>query len=650
MNEEPGLSNIGNRMPLERDVSSALRRLSSYSAFSEGSSEAQDMLGEGLNLQSSAPDIHNRSLPLASPDRQLRSEVENSDEGELSNGSEHTQTFYQQGAVAASWVSTHHQNTVRVPIFHDAYFPDSPPATPFNQLDLAGGEDTISHDQDDGNGDWETVGDSITQSGLQSLQSVRGMYGGAVKQAGSSLANISDEGSLSSHPNMNNFEFPARKRNSFFNRNSRQRGLKDIKDTPIPIFFPTRRTSKVNGYLGRPESSTSRYMRRPRPLTNHTNPFRSPPPNVNSFSTFNTFDASSTTNHVRRSSGHKNRNYLSRLRITSSLEEEDITQQGIPLQNLPPAIPNTTHVVNWIDESKGHRTVTPNDSTDSTDSLLIGHTPLERDVVQGGIRHVAGNGHAQLPREPPGALYRNIRSVSEQRCSNRLQINNNTENVTSQAGADDNTQNAFRPFSLLTSGPSPTLDSMAPHHLQPIHDPNFRRDFSSTTPDAQHQSNGLSYRPYHPGPPSSTDWQMLYTDAQLQKMRDDARAAGTYDSQATLTPAAIGRGSGRLPRMTVESPHVYRVRRAVGDLEIAWRERRISIVVLCICNLFPPLLLLYATGYLDGIMVWWTKGKIEGFARSQKRVAFWLTAIWAACTIIGVACGIFYVVFSRHAS
>ncbi|RFU34379.1 hypothetical protein B7463_g2012, partial [Scytalidium lignicola] len=676
------------RAPLERDISSVLRRVSTYSAFSEDSMDSYEMLGEGLNLQSSTAAVHDRSLPVTSRDKSLKPRGTGSDEGDISNVSENSQVFYQHGAVAPSWVSSQHQNTVRVPIFYDAYFPDSPPTTPFSQPYLADKEDVVSYDQDDGNGDWETVGDSITQSGLQSSHSVRGIYRGAVKQAGSSLANISDEGSLSFHPNMEQFRFPPEgHRHTLSSQSYRQRGLKE---TRMPIFPPVRRAHRVNGYLGRSGSSPNRHMRRPRPLKRHTNPFRSPPPNV---STFSTFDTSDSTTYTHRFSGHKNRNHFPCLGImASSAEDKDITEQGIPLQDLPSALTTTSHIANWIDESEEYRTttnmlgqalptvrhapakeeltsqdigdathnhyptITANNNADSTDSLLIEHTPLETGAraqakPYGSVQRVASSGHAQRVKGPPGALYRNIRSTSEQRRLSRVQAHNNAGNSIGQAGANENAINTGRPFSLLNSGPSPTLDSMAPRQLLLVHEPSSLAEVSQTMPVTRNnQSYGFPHRS-PPGPPRSTEWQMLYTDAQLQKMRDDAKAAGVYDSQATLTPAIAGQSPGRAPRtIRTESPHLYRVRRGIRDPEVVQRGRKISIIALCLCNLFPPLLLLYATGHLDGIMLWWSEGKFDSFARGQKKAAYWLTSVWVISTIIGVACGIFYVVFSRRAT
>ncbi|KAI9805821.1 MAG: hypothetical protein M1825_000435 [Sarcosagium campestre] len=71
------------------------------------------------------------------------------------------------------------------------------------------------------------------------------------------------------------------------------------------------------------------------------------------------------------------------------------------------------------------------------------------------------------------------------------------------------------------------------------------------------------------------------------------------------------------------------------------RERKIHLsrVILAICMLFPPLLLLYGYDMLDSLVLTVSKGEISQFGRSEKRVALWLGWSIASIAVAGIVIG-----------
>ena len=72
----------------------------------------------------------------------------------------------------------------------------------------------------------------------------------------------------------------------------------------------------------------------------------------------------------------------------------------------------------------------------------------------------------------------------------------------------------------------------------------------------------------------------------------------------------------------------------------AREKKMMSRLVLFFCMLFPPLLLLFGYGALDGVMLALSKGRIERFGRQEKRVARVLGWGLAGACILGTLIGI----------
>jgi len=49
---------------------------------------------------------------------------------------------------------------------------------------------------------------------------------------------------------------------------------------------------------------------------------------------------------------------------------------------------------------------------------------------------------------------------------------------------------------------------------------------------------------------------------------------------------------------------------------------------------FPPLLFLYAIGYMDGIIAWCTEGGILAFEKRHKRWALYVGCAWVTVVVV----------------
>ncbi len=92
----------------------------------------------------------------------------------------------------------------------------------------------------------------------------------------------------------------------------------------------------------------------------------------------------------------------------------------------------------------------------------------------------------------------------------------------------------------------------------------------------------------------------------------------------------------------------YRLRRLRRDdssvvTVLAKRKQGISRGILAMCMLFPPLLLLYGHGMLDGIITAVTKGQIEHFGHQEKKVALYVGWTIAMTAMLGMVIGLIVV-------
>ncbi|KAI9719321.1 MAG: hypothetical protein M1812_003651 [Candelaria pacifica] len=69
------------------------------------------------------------------------------------------------------------------------------------------------------------------------------------------------------------------------------------------------------------------------------------------------------------------------------------------------------------------------------------------------------------------------------------------------------------------------------------------------------------------------------------------------------------------------------------------RKQTLSRVMLALCSLFPPFLILFGYGYMDGIIVQITDGQIEHFGRKEKQLALWLGYTLGVLGVVGTVVG-----------
>ena len=155
--DEPRIRfNLTDRLPLEREVSNALRRASGYSAYSNGSISTT-ALGRYEDCPSETSTYKAIRSLIKRNETKAPLELENVSQDRRVAQAQ-VQAFYDQQAIPSNWVSTQQHNVVRVPINHNGSFPDSPPDSPPGQIETPIENRRPSEDT---NNDWETVGDSI---------------------------------------------------------------------------------------------------------------------------------------------------------------------------------------------------------------------------------------------------------------------------------------------------------------------------------------------------------------------------------------------------------------------------------------------------------------------------------------------------------
>lgn len=666
-----------NRQPLERDVSEALRRASRFSVYSNGSvsssilhqtgifqSEASGFVGAGMVRSLTFADTPHSAAEITGEDKDNSLPAEDS-------------TFYANGALAQNWLDNHRRNLVRVPITHNGALPDSPPDSSLSDMDQQ--SDPVARK---GSGeevdDWETVGESAFGLDKHAYRNTTGMLDGLVRRAGSSLANVSDDGSektASPHiPSINEFgstdritQHPGRIE---YSGDYRQR---DLKKTNQPVFLPVFREHKVNGYLAdssRIRSPPNPFNFHPKPLARtHTNPFASSPPEV---MVVRGNKKPGACLHVRAPAAQS----PYRCSTDNTSMETDITEHNaitVPDTKLAPLpVPEITRTYDWMD-SFGEpgpaigrqdqtlqqprqflRVETPDrpsswqhvmtfansqevpgynlDGSRVLDRTFNNKSPFSNNAIPdrdgfvqaptyGGVRnattHHACSPFAKSPAEAVQRGERNKSNVSEGERRARIltRYNNPKPNH-----AKDTTR--LRPLSLVKAHLPTTPITPAgrdPHEDIRPHDFVYRSPLAS---------------------PRDPDWRSLYAQPHLDRIDDFARAYGVYDLQPGEPRQNSRRHLHEAPRLVPRSQQSSELPRELVD-----RRRKISITVLALCNLFPPVLILYALGQMDGIMQWWTSGDIPSFGKGQKRAAYFLIGVWGAIVVFSL---IIFLIYSRH--
>ncbi|KAH7319229.1 hypothetical protein BKA65DRAFT_97191 [Rhexocercosporidium sp. MPI-PUGE-AT-0058] len=652
----------GPRIPLEREVSQALRRASGYSVYSVGSatSSVQDygaILSYGDNNGIwSKPIGLLRAKEEDLPGQAKRFEVGHTVDAEAKG-------FYDENAIPTNWINS--RQGIRVPINHNGSFPDSPPDSPVDKLPQQRGQRRSTPADD--NNDWETVGESGfgLDYGYENENESR-LIGGTVRRTGSSIANTSDEGTASIHfadlEEFGSTERIAQHPGTIqYSGDYRQR---DLKTTKIPILMPVFNGHKVNGYLA--DSNRIRppnpIFSRPAPLNEaHKHPFKSTPPEVmppapaaKPRGTMRSHFAPTNTKVVdsRQSSAQRNEASTYRQPSFTGQSSGRASEWTDSYRQTGPSVSTRTHPFTEDDKHRpsswqhvmafanggnfpgyrrdGSRICDPRSPNDvmSLNEMLDDEQQidgLERPVGKG-----SGSGHMRVvqssSRQVLGDFYQGLRAVSGQKGLNVPGQNDGAGKSTSRRSTvKAYGATSLRPLSLVND----RLPSIPLHHVSNNSDVFGSDDFVYRSPLA---------------PPKRSTWQKLYSNPRLFELQQRAKADGVYSSKSKLTSSNEGLSWRHLyepPKLSTKPIN------ANHDLNRKDWKIKISVIVLALCCFFPPLLFLYAIGNMDGILMWWSDGEFSAFGKAQKK--------WAGillCTevfIIGVLLVAFIAsFFSKH--
>ncbi|CAL3972638.1 unnamed protein product [Diplocarpon coronariae] len=641
--DEPKRPALNPRLPLEREVSEALRRASGYSAYSVRSVPSEHLdftailsYGKVRADQSSSNVTGSQKYK-----RRERTDLENHHNG-IRHVDEQGKAFYDENAIPPTWINS--RQSIRIPINqngarnHNGSFPHSPPPSPPGPA--AQQTPNRQSTQDEDHNDWETVGESVF--GLcHEDDNDPGLIGGNVGRAGSSIANTSGTGASSVHI-AELEEFGSTDRiaqhpgNIQFSGDYRQR---DLKKTKMPILAPVFNGHKVNGYLADSmrvrQPTNPHYFQSPPPLTEaHKHPFNSSPPDVlssarpakskgilRSFLSPNDPKIPDFRNGgTQRGEGSNTRGQGSGQAWTDSYRQ---TGPFVSTQDHPFARhamdEDNARPTSWqyvIDSANNFST--PNVSGQDN-PRVPGSTRyhkhevslremLEDDRQDGGAEaHRQGKKTAPFQiltgpasaRRPPGAFYQGLRTVSNQPRVGSNQCDGTAKAAGKRIPSRTYGTKSLRPLSLVTDRQEST----------PI----------SSTNHSELAASGFVYRSPL-APPKRSTWQRLYTNSGLFELQERAKADGVYSSRTTISSADNERLSRR---HLYEPPRLVSIdaRQSNRKSSLQARKSNISLVVLALCALFPPLLILYALGLLDSFMAWYSDGEFYEFGKGQKKWA-----------------------------
>ncbi|KAH6669331.1 hypothetical protein B0J14DRAFT_117026 [Halenospora varia] len=675
--------NVQDRLPLEREVSKALRRASGISGYSDGS------------ITTSAPDRYADLPSETSTYQAIRSLLRRnagitppSDSGSVRGGSQAVappaRSFYDQHAIAGNSVATQQQNVVRVAINHNGAFPDSPPDSPRGYVtppfklprQLSATEDDVN--------DWETVGDSLAGKGPVTV-----FLGGDVRQAGSSIADHSEDGTMSTHvPEIDSFSSTERiaqhPGNIQYCGDYRQRNLKK---TRIPVFLPVFREHKVNGYLAdstRIRQLHNPFQTTPQPLgVMHAHPFQVTPPEVmpiargpqrrrgleNLFplpakeeTNSNGNDATDQRAPVAENQVRQSRQFYRSDRDDSWMDnfgdpgpaiktpQKDQAIAALypenynPWKYRNPAVAADHAFQPYCDGvgrdyQRGNIVQDAIPLSERNSAIIEWQSKSQMDV----LGEVSSYGHKEILKQsqdrklfmkgPPGAFYQGVRLRPDSKPATWGHQGEHSGQFRrgSIRSIRNFPTNTLRPLSLLARRRSSTQFG------------------ASTTSTGENIENDFIYRSPL-APPKRNSWQQLYSGPQMQQIREAAKADGIFSSQKSMPGgAATSKQNVGAQKRLFEAPRLTIFHReASAETNMIRKKKNISLIVLLLCAIFPPLLLLFGAGFLDCFMTWSTNGQCSSFEKRHKRVAYLLVYTWCLVIFLGlIAFLVYWFVFAH---
>ncbi len=613
-------------LALERDVSRALRRMS---AFSNASQEiSAHYQGDG-GFQSSSDSSGLLSF-IGRPTQRVPEPLKLV-----------TPRFYHESAIRQTWLDSQCIERVRIPIRRNLSVSSSLPvshsaSSATDEFDL---EEVDGFDQ---NGtEWETVVDGVVSR---------------VKTAGSSLANNSSTGNISpilyEHNDFSStdriVQHPAQIEYSHDYR------YREIKEGNFPVLLPSYKPHTVNGFPANSYRSLSPFQQSPGDLyqpppplsIDHTNPFRSPPPEVitNKPKSSEALDQDRFIlgppsklilgTHSQSVNGAHSDNWMDEssdpgpaVRITAPTNIVGVTHKS-------------TYSLSESDSRSGSEIVGSSaaDASFSTLSTIIHESKNLQGVRKDGaskFKHAAGNNdnvqhiareQAPFIKRPPGAFYQGVRSRPDPGRKGFSSDRKNIARVPERKAAQNYPTNQMRPLSLVQAqraDPAAVSDKIQP--------------------GGRSNDNFLYRSPL--APIKSRSWCNLYTKEQLNSMHKNARIDSINDFEhmprISYRPAfgEALRLDGSWKRTW--SPHLRPWPRDNSSIktDLSGQKVKISSLIFGLCCLFPPMLVLYGVGYLDNMMLWITHGEISSFSKAHKKAAlrvvcFFIIAILIAVPII----------------
>lgn len=629
------------RLPLQREVSEALRRASRLSTYSTGSVDSIIDNYRWFGQKAPSTAASRLSGSIATPQIVRRNHHRHSEDiADQSRGMPETlSSFYAPGAVSPSWIQKTSQGTVvRRPIIP----PLSPRAQRAARQSKQDQRQAIVEDENEEQGDWETVG----ESGFGTEASYGYFIGGEVKRAGSSLANLTDDGNL---PDFDDFgstnriaQHPA---HPSYESEYRQR---DLKGSRVPVFAPVYREHKVNGYLNdstrtRPHPTSSGYAPPPSLGRTHPNPFATPPPQVlparplaHRGIGIGMFK-SKNPNHFKPSlqtlcteseeADHDDepKTYMTEEERRTWMREFSKHKLTLRTENeFSKSSPTKSRPSSWqrmIDQAADVAIKDFNGTfiTDETKNNAASDQKLRSSQSSGKLlsdqlakikpsskRDSAPKTQNTLSTIPSGARYQDLDGTSRERA--KEEARRAAYRQSSNDYAKRYPTNQLRPLSLVDSLPS-----------------------SSRRPGQSAAGNGHRTSA---GAPRLQGWRALYSPSQLR----DIEEAGRADRMANI-PEGLSQSSffsdntpdgGVGNRFLFENPTLTHWKPEDSFVD---EKTRCSIAVLCFSTLFPPFLLLYILGTLDPIIIWWTNGRFVTYAKKQRRLALIFLITWC-CAIV----------------
>jgi hypothetical protein len=241
-----------------------------------------------------------------------------------------------------------------------------------------------------------------------------------------------------------------------------------------------------------------------------------------------------------------------------------------------------------------------------------------------------------LVKGPPGAFYHGLtRPKTNRSQSDRAERPARVNVPYRNTNANHYPTNTLRPLSLVPGRQSRRVTSI---DISP--GPKGPNDNPFYGPNPSMNARPDDFRYISPlAPPRDEMWRRgLYTKEQMATFREQAKVDGIVSRKPQDPDTRTGLFSNRTSfksGLSVCSKHLWEAprlfqwpREPSARTDLASRKNKISWTLLCLCNLLPPLLILFAKSYMDGIIAWWTSGESIAFPKRFKTYAWIMLGVW----------------------